>query len=86
MAEPLSRDEFLAHIGYIRDDIAGVHQRLDVLNGRTRATETAIVVLQTEAAAAEKAGQKAGRTAGAIAGSVIGGVIVAIYKLLGGGQ
>ena len=42
----LSRDEFLLHMQLIRQDIAGVDNRLDVLNGRTRIAENAIAVLE----------------------------------------
>lgn len=42
----ISREEFLTHVGFIREDVAGVHDRLDTLNGRTRTVETAIGSLQ----------------------------------------
>ncbi len=42
----LTRHEFLAHVGYIREDVAGVNDRLDTLNGRTRKLESAVEVLQ----------------------------------------
>lgn len=41
-----SNAELLVHINYARADIAGVHDRLDQLNGRTRKSESAIAVLQ----------------------------------------
>jgi hypothetical protein len=44
MADHLSREEFLAHVGYLREDIAGVHDRLDTLNGRTRKVESLTAV------------------------------------------
>lgn len=44
----ISRDEFNQWMGLIRQDIAGINARLDVLNGRTRLAETAIAVLQNE--------------------------------------
>jgi len=42
----IDRDEFRDAVHLIRDDIAGVHTRLDALNGRTRANEIAIARLQ----------------------------------------
>lgn len=42
----LSRDEFLEHIGLVREDVQGVHVRLDALNGRTRSAENTIAVLK----------------------------------------
>jgi len=42
----IDRDEFRDAVHLIRDDIAGVHTRLDALNGRTRANELEIVRLQ----------------------------------------
>jgi len=42
----ISRDEFHDAVGVIRGDIRGVQDRLDTLNGRTRANELAIVRLQ----------------------------------------
>ena len=42
----VSRDEFYRAILDIREDIAGVNNRLDELNGRTRSAETDIAVLK----------------------------------------
>ena len=43
---PLSRDDFLLSVDILREDIKGVNDRLDVLNGRTRFTEQQIAVLK----------------------------------------
>lgn len=43
---PIEREEFQAAVAFIRDDIRGIHSRLDALNGRTRRNESAIDVLQ----------------------------------------
>lgn len=42
----IERDEFQHAVTLIREDIKQVHDRLDLLNGRTRANETNIVRLQ----------------------------------------
>lgn len=47
MADPhLSRDEFLAHIQYVRDDIARVEGRVIAQNGRLGTAENDIAVLK----------------------------------------
>ena len=45
--------EFERWMEVLRNDIQGVHARLDTLNGRTRASETAIAVLQDRATQAK---------------------------------
>jgi hypothetical protein len=42
----IEREEFRDAVQAIRGDIAGVHARLDALNGRTRRAEENIVRLQ----------------------------------------
>ena len=44
----ISREEFQGWMELIREDISGVHSRLDGLNGRTRTAESAIAVLQNQ--------------------------------------
>lgn len=46
MSEPLSREEFLAHIDYVRHDIAEVKEHVTRLNGRTGDLELDIAVLK----------------------------------------
>ena len=41
----LSRQEFHDAINLIRQDIRGIHARLDLLNGRTREAEQQVAVL-----------------------------------------
>ena len=60
----IERGEFQAAVEQIREDIRGVHTRLDALNGRTRKTESDIAVLQ------ERSG---GTWLGAVAGGFTGG-------------
>jgi len=44
----LSRDEFEGWMKLLREDVQGVHARLDLLNGRTRGNEKDIAVLQSK--------------------------------------
>ena len=44
--EPITREEFREAIAQVREDIKGVHTRLDALNGRVRTSEDAIARLQ----------------------------------------
>jgi hypothetical protein len=67
MAE-LSRDEFENWMRVLREDIQGVHERLDGLNGRTRRVENKVSVLEDRASA----GRKEGAVAGGIAAVVVG--------------
>lgn len=70
----LSKDEFLTHIGYLREDIAGVNRdiagvnrRLDRLNSKTEQHGRDIAVLKAENSRDGKA------RAGGFLGSVLGG-------------
>lgn len=78
---PLSRSEFLTHVGYLRDDVHAVHARLDVLNGRTRTAEQSIAVLHDRANDSKASGAKWGGAAGAF----LGAVLTALWHFLGGG-
>jgi hypothetical protein len=42
----LEREEFKSWMELLRNDIAGVHERLDELNGRTRVVENKVAVLE----------------------------------------
>jgi len=53
MSEGIKSDEFQRWMGVLREDIQGVHERLDGLNGRTRANEQAIAVLASQSATAK---------------------------------
>lgn len=78
MAE-LSRDEFLEHMGLLREDVKAVHSRLDVLNGRTRAVEIDVAVLQDRGEEYRKSGRNWGLTAGGI-GSAIGAALTYLFR------
>lgn len=64
----ISRDELILHLNLIRGDIAGVHDRLDALNGRTRTTEQTLAVLQERIPGGPK---QAAAWGGGIAGVVV---------------
>ena len=49
MAEHLSRDEFVAHMGPITRDINKLVRLLEEQNGRIAATETKIAILEDRA-------------------------------------
>lgn len=73
----LGRDEFQSWMELLREDIRGVHERLDTLNGRTRSSEnriTAIETLQTERD--KQAGKDSAARAGGFLGSVLGGAAI----------
>ena len=82
----LSRDEFLTHIGNIRDDIKGVNDRLDTMNGRTRTIEQSVAVLFDRADSVKIEALAAGRkSAGKWGALVAGGATVAevLHRYLG---
>lgn len=82
MNEPTNA-ELLVHINYVREDISGVHARLDTLNGRTRTLENAVAVLKDRANAVPS--RKDVRNYGAgfgAAGASLVGVLYAIWELI----
>jgi hypothetical protein len=72
MNDPLSRNEFLTHMGTLQRGIHGVHERLDRQDARLRATETAVAVLRDRSHEA--------RTSGARWGAGVGVVIAAMTE------
>lgn len=73
----LERDEFESWMKLLREDIAGVHARLDGLNGRTRTAENKIAVLETQIEAASQTGNdKTARVTG------VGGFLAAAGALI----
>ena len=56
----LSRDEFTTWMELLRGDIRGVQDKLDEQNGRVRATEQKVAVLEDRAGDARKGGMLAG--------------------------
>ena len=77
----LSRDEFLVHVGLLREDIRGVHDRLDLLNDRTRKTEQDVAVLNDRTASVRQEAQQTARKASARWG-LIGAGFVALAEVL----
>jgi hypothetical protein len=89
MGDELSRAEFLAHIGYLREDVAGITTRLDRLNGKTDTHSQKIAVLEDRADEARDVARAEAKKAGGRWGAVGmfgGGVIVAIYQYFGGAK
>ena len=70
----LSRDDFLLHIGYLREDIGKVQSHLSMLNSRTYKAESDIALLQATSAATLPPRSKASSAAwsGGVGGIVIG--------------
>lgn len=68
----IEREEFLAHVGYIRADIQQLVARLDELNGRTRDVEGKIAVLQAQAPAHGSAAAWGGGIGGLVVGAIEG--------------
>lgn len=63
---PIETSEFERWMNLLRSDVQGVHDRLDELNGRTRASEQKIAVLE------DRSGD--GRKGGMLAGGVVTGI------------
>jgi hypothetical protein len=52
MTTDISREELLAHLGYVRDDVRNLQTSVDTLGHDTHANTVAIAVLQEQLAAA----------------------------------
>lgn len=79
----LTRDEFIAHIGYVREDIAGVNRRLDIQNGRIGKAEREIAILldrgrRTDDGTADEQPQRSGIAKGKVA-ALSSGLAALIY-------
>ena len=70
----LSHQEFERWMQMLRADIREVHDRLDVLNGRTRTTEQKIAVLEDRS--------DTSRTTAAGWGAGVSGVIVGVVETI----
>ena len=68
MSEPLTREEFLTHIEYVRTDVAELKDHLLRLNGRTGDVERDLAVLKDRACTRGRAAW----VGGGLAGSMIG--------------
>lgn len=66
----LDREEFREAVRLIREDVKGVNDRLDALNGRTREAEQQIAVLEERTSA----------RAAALLGGGVGGVVIAAVE------
>ena len=81
--DPLSRDDFLLYVDILREDIKGVGDRLDILNGRTRFTEQQIAVLNDRADRVRAEAMTAGKRT-ATRWGVAGALAVAVAEFLHG--
>jgi hypothetical protein len=72
MTEQITRDEFLAHIGYVRADVAEVKAAVGAVGERTNATELEIALLKAAAAAAETGRARRRTSADAFVVAILG--------------
>ena len=70
----LTREEFVVHVGLLRDDIHGVHDRLDLLNDRTRGAEQDIAVLKDRSESVRQEAQQTARTSSTRWGLILAGL------------
>jgi septal ring factor EnvC (AmiA/AmiB activator) len=82
MTTDISREELLAHIGYVRDDVGDVRGDLkalqasvDKIGERTAANERAIARLEDQHAAAEAASARRRTSADAVVVAVLGATL-----------
>ena len=78
MAEPLTREEFLIHFGYLRDDLVEVKAQLTRLNGRTGKAEDNIATLNVDVAVLQDRSPAGRGTAAAWGGGIAGAVIALV--------
>jgi hypothetical protein len=76
----IEREEFNAWMQLLRGDIAGVHDRLDKLNGRTRANEADIAVLQATQAGPSRDTAARWTALGSGVGAVLAGALAWFTK------
>lgn len=60
----IDREEFHHWMELLREDIGGVHARLDVLNGRTRTVETKVALLEVMPPGRDQAARVTSASAG----------------------
>lgn len=75
----LGRDEWEGWMRLLREDIRGVHDRLDALNGRTRASELRIAVLQDRSDAVVDPAARWGAVGSGI-GALLAGALAWFHK------
>jgi tetrahydromethanopterin S-methyltransferase subunit G len=67
---PIDQQDFDRWMQVLRDDIQGVHDRLDTINGRVRTTEQDVAVLHERTGGHGTAAAVGGGIAGVIYGAV----------------
>lgn len=73
----VDRDEFRQWMSVLRDDIKGVHVRLDAQNGRTRTLENKVAVLEDRGEHAKDPKARWGAV-----GAGFAGLVGALYQWL----
>ena len=90
MTTDLSREELLAHIGYVRDDVRELKGDVAAVTKETQAHTLAIAALQQQLAAADLARARRRTTADALVVAVLGtvgaGLIEWIKSHVGGSR
>lgn len=76
----LEREDLQFFTELIREDIKGVHVRLDALNGKTNRNTTDIAVLQSQQEQNNKSMRNQSVGWGTGAGAFVGGLIIAVYQ------
>jgi hypothetical protein len=72
MTTDISREELLAHLGYVRDDVRNLQTSVDTVGRDTQANTVAIAVLQEQIAAATTARRERRTKADAIVVALLG--------------
>jgi hypothetical protein len=87
MTSEISREEFLAHIGYLRAGVdglqgavAGVQASVDKVGDRTTATELEIALLKAAAAAAATGQARRRTSADAVVVAVLGTALAGLVE------
>jgi mevalonate kinase len=76
-------EEMPVWVQVLREDIRGIHDRLDTLNGRTRSVEVKVAVLEDRAEqAAKTAIQMNGKATKATWGAGLGGAFVVALEVV----
>jgi hypothetical protein len=72
MTTEISREEFLAHMGYLRGDVAQLQASVDKVGERQTATELAIALINQERATVEASAMRRRTSADAFVVAILG--------------
>lgn len=78
----IDREEFLYHMGLLRDDVKGVKTSVDAQSVRIAQHDTDIALLQEQANASRAASRETRRSFDGILGGVIGAIATAVGEWL----